>query len=184
MSSVSVGRPCILRFTQCSVGNTFRSGVSLLETACALAEGHITVNDIEPIRIVYWDNHWWSLDNRRLAVFRILEFAGLIDLIPVLRVDVSWHEWRRKFCTDTDGAEAVVRRRGWRITESRASTSFPWELIEDEQFRRLQLAADPDCRWAGDRRCWWNHLDDFDTPTGDPCTRRSRRRRRRSSRRL
>ena len=183
MSSFSVGKPSILRFTQCSVGATFRNGVSLVETACALAEGHIALDDIEPIRIVYWENHWWSLDNRRLAVFRLLEFVGLIDLVPVQRVRVSWSEWERKFDTDTFGAEAVVRERMWRITETPATSSFPWELIEDEHLRRMRLAADPECLWAGDRRCWWNHLDEFDTPTGDACARRGRRRRRRWSHR-
>ena len=140
MAAVEVARASCLRFTQCSVGAKFRNGDFLLELACALVEGVVKVGDIEPMEVTYWKNVWWSLDNRRLAVFRVVEFIGVIYTVPVKIVSVSEDQWRSKFDTDCFGEAAVVRGPLWRVSRSAADTTFPLELVQNAHYRRMQIA--------------------------------------------
>ena len=96
---ISDERPSLIRFTQRRVSSRFRNGQPLAELACRIAQCIVRVNDIKMIRIVYHEGHWFSLDNRRLAVFRLLEFTGLIRSIPVKRIMQPVIEWNRKFDT-------------------------------------------------------------------------------------
>ena len=140
MTAVSVGRASCIRFTQCSVSANFRNGDFLVELVCALAEGVVEVADVEPMNITYWENAWWSLDNRRLAVFRVVEFIGATDLVPVKKVLVSEDQWRRKFDTGCFGEAAAVRGPLWRVSQSAADTTFPLELVQNAHYRRMQIA--------------------------------------------
>ena len=92
-------------------------------------------------KITYWENAWWSLDNRRLAVFRVVEFIGVIDFVPVKIVRVSEDQWRSKFDTDCFGEAAAVRGPLWRVSQSAADTTSPLDLVQNAHYRRMQIAS-------------------------------------------
>ena len=70
--------PYNLRFTQQRISSTFRDGKSLQTLACQIAACIIHVDEVEVIKVVNHAGLHFSLDNRRLAVFRLLEMTGHI----------------------------------------------------------------------------------------------------------
>jgi len=81
------------------------------------------------IRILQHDDGlFYSLDNRRLAAFRLLEFAGLTRVVKarVLFKDADLaREFKRKFDTVTEGRSVKVRGTEFAVGDSPASTTFP-----------------------------------------------------------
>ncbi|CAE8619129.1 unnamed protein product [Polarella glacialis] len=99
--------PSDIRFTQAAIKVEFQNGLSLEDTACQLAGRDIRKRDVPMIQIVlHTDGHFYSLDNRRLAVFRLLQLAGKISRIKVKAVPKDSAEWRRKFDEDCDHADS------------------------------------------------------------------------------
>ena len=100
------------------------------------------------ISVIRWDDgRLFALDNRRLAVFRLLEICQRVGTIKVEVVPVArWaDEWNRKV-TSTNGG-AVVTVRGWggfRIGRNEQETKFQGldqlrnarhqEILDDAQF--------------------------------------------------
>jgi len=74
--NVFVPISCIF-FTQRSVQSQFEDGKSLQDTFDAIAKREIRKRDLPMIDVVWKDGAYWSLSNRRLAVFSELERRGL-----------------------------------------------------------------------------------------------------------
>ena len=68
--------PAQVRFTQDSIKSQFRDGTPLLATVSQLVSSEIEKRDVEMCRIVHHDGAYYTLDNRRLACFRLLEMLG------------------------------------------------------------------------------------------------------------
>eukprot|EP00392_Amoebophrya_sp_AT5.2_P004925 g4934.t1 len=125
--------PCHqIRFTQDSIKDAFRSGESLLETAIMLAKEDIQKRDIPMIQVVKYTRPgdsapaFYSLDNRRLAVFRLLEMCGklraiMCELVPFERREAEFH---RKLNQDSDGEKIKVRGTGDVIGKRDKDTTF------------------------------------------------------------
>lgn len=89
--------------------------------------------DIEMIKVVQHDNiHLYSLDNRRLAVFRLLQMVGKVDKIKARLVPKPQAEWIRKFDTRNNGISVKVRGpRNYVVGCSAATTTFPISSIRN-----------------------------------------------------
>jgi hypothetical protein len=77
-------------FCQDSIKNLFLDGHTLLETALQIAHQDIDKRDIQMIAVVEGNlRRLITLDNRRLAVFRLLEICGRVGTIKVEVVPLS-----------------------------------------------------------------------------------------------
>mmetsp|Transcript_37900 Transcript_37900/g.80533 ORF Transcript_37900/g.80533 Transcript_37900/m.80533 type:complete len:456 (+) Transcript_37900:106-1473(+) len=121
--------PCDIRFTQSSIKASFMDGRTLEETACQLARSEIQKRDVTMVKVVNHEGSWYSLDNRRLAVFRLLQFVGKIRCIKAEVVEKDLREWNKKFDTKTGGTTIVVRGTQHVVGLSISTTTFPLERI-------------------------------------------------------
>jgi hypothetical protein len=122
-------RPTTIKFTHDSVKDRFQDGHTLLETALQIARQDIGKRDLRMLNVVRVDDgRMFSLDNRRLAVFRLLEICGKVGTIKVELVPYhTWaDEWNRKVSTKTGGETISVRQGNYQIGATLASTSIPW----------------------------------------------------------
>ena len=63
--------PQTIRFTHDSIFHIFKNGVRLSDTISDLENNLIKVEDFPMIRVVLHKGCYWSLDNRRLYVFKV-----------------------------------------------------------------------------------------------------------------
>ncbi|CAD7925977.1 unnamed protein product [Amoebophrya sp. A120] len=116
-----------IMFTQSSIKNQFQDGKTLLQTAKELARQDIKKSDIPMITVVRVNGTVLrSLDNRRLAVFRLLEMANKIhkikvEVVPLERVR---EEFNRKW-DGGSGDSIQVRQGNYVIGRTELSTNFP-----------------------------------------------------------
>ncbi|KAH3729998.1 uncharacterized protein LOC127852950 [Dreissena polymorpha] len=81
-------RPSDIHYSQDSINNTFdarckHSGVSIGQTLDDILEGRTNMNSIPIITVVERKGKWVTADNRRLWVFRELEWLGKCIYIDV-----------------------------------------------------------------------------------------------------
>ena len=141
-------RPSAIHFTHDTVKNHFQDGHTLLETALQIAREEVGKRDIRMINVVRASGgRLYALDNRRLAVFRLLEICGKVGTIKVEIVPVSncSEEWNRKTTTSNGGVSISVRGGYCRIGKASHDTNFPdmhqirnaypnREILSDEHF--------------------------------------------------
>eukprot|EP01119_Soliformovum_irregulare_P000918 TRINITY_DN10673_c0_g1_i2.p1 TRINITY_DN10673_c0_g1~~TRINITY_DN10673_c0_g1_i2.p1 ORF type:complete len:149 (-),score=17.39 TRINITY_DN10673_c0_g1_i2:90-536(-) len=84
-----------LRYTHNFVFLKFSDGRRVCDTVSDLQTGKISIDDIPPIRVILYKSLYWSLDNRRLHVFKE---AG-IETVPVLIVEEKNKSFFRKMTT-------------------------------------------------------------------------------------
>lgn len=70
--------PQEIRFTHNTVYPAFKDGRRLNDTIDGLRQGFIQIEDIPKIRVVFFKGCYWSLDNRRLLVFKVFFFRSYI----------------------------------------------------------------------------------------------------------
>lgn len=80
--------PANIQYTQIGISTTFgrpdiNRGRNIGETLDDLCDGVCTVGDIDPIRVFPHEGRWWSMDNRRLWVFKQFRAMGRCSEIPV-----------------------------------------------------------------------------------------------------
>merc|ERR1712032_1309960 len=118
---------------------TFRMGnKSIADTAVELATGDILKRDVEMIRVVEHDDGFvYSVDNRRLAVFRLLHMRKKTRIVKarvVAKSDLQKREWRKKFSTQTNGRIIYVTGCGGAVKPSIGvtldETTYPFQLLE------------------------------------------------------
>lgn len=160
--------PSQIRFAQKSVGSKFRDGRTLEETACQLARADMEKRDVEMIRIVrHDDGNLYSMDNRRLAVFRLLEMSGKTKIVKARLVSKDDGEWKFKFDTACSGQSVEVRGTSYIVGVNRQSTTFPLEKLlgskADGSTAQLPLdeESDEDLAPAAKRR----KIDEFNHAT-------------------
>lgn len=96
--------PSEIRFTQDNIGSVFRDGRGVNRAIEEIESGRIKVENFPAIRVARKNNKYYSLDNRRLYVFRVLEKRGLIRTVPVV-----FQKHYDKFTTINDGRSIYVR---------------------------------------------------------------------------
>jgi hypothetical protein len=132
-------RPSTIKFTHDSIKDRFQDGHTLSDTAVQIARQDVGKRDIRMITVVrVADGRLFSLDNRRLAVFRLLEMCGKVGTIKVEVVSWSkWEdEWNRKVTTTTGGETILVRGGNYKIGKTVTGTNFPWlHMIQNANSR-------------------------------------------------
>nr|CAB3263313.1 uncharacterized protein LOC108950579 [Phallusia mammillata] len=98
--------PSEIRFSQDTVAANFQNGGSINELINKIGCGYLKVEDIPTIKVKTVDEKYYSEDNRRLYVFRVLQKQGKINSIPVHLVK---HLPEVKLTTKNDGRSVQVR---------------------------------------------------------------------------
>jgi hypothetical protein len=101
--------PALIYFTNSKIRQRFSNQKPLQETLDALVKNEITVHDIPRIRVIQdpISGKYYSMNNRRLYVFKQLRSLGLLTEVPVeLRVANTRNEAR--FATQTLSLQAKV----------------------------------------------------------------------------
>jgi hypothetical protein len=74
--------PQIIYFTFSRIRPKFSCGRTVQETIDALSNGSLSFLDLPRISVLFDGRHYYSLNNRRLYVFKVLREAGLVTMIP------------------------------------------------------------------------------------------------------
>lgn len=119
--------PLEVGFAQKSCSDKFRDGKTIAHLVGNLAARVQRKREVPVIRICRHGDRWYSLDNRRLAAFRIAKM-----LHPEVCKTVKCHavvpdpkEWRKKFSTESEGRVVYVSRTdGEVVGDSLATTTY------------------------------------------------------------
>jgi len=127
-------------FSQETCSHHFRHGTIVLETAAAIIKDPPLRDKIPQIQVVWHKGKLFSLDNRRLAAFRIADLAVKHRQLLPLRITVRLvsgdgameRRWSQKFMTGL-WAGKIIRitgRCGGTAGTTLASTTYGRELVE------------------------------------------------------
>lgn len=141
--------PCLIRFSQAKISPAFRDGRTIVQLVedCSetLSRGYKVDAQIPPIRVCKYAEAWFTLDNRRLASYRLL---SMIFPDRCLQAQCSVcvpnaEEWEKKFSTLTDGREVMVSHSGNKniIGENPQTTTFDYSILYSRYYNRRRLAA-------------------------------------------
>ena len=137
--------PSAIKFTQDSIKNNFQDGHTLLETTLQIARQEVGRRDISMINVVRMkDGRLFALDNRRLAVFRLLEICGRLRSIKVEIVSPAIYkdEFCQKVTTSNGGENIHVRGTNYRIGKRRRDTTFPGLRQIEDAHEAIDLLSD------------------------------------------
>jgi hypothetical protein len=67
----------LIRFTHKTVFPTFKDGRRVADAIADLRSGKIQIESIPKIRVVFYKDCYWSLDNRRLFVFKEAQIPSI-----------------------------------------------------------------------------------------------------------
>ncbi|XP_076817069.1 uncharacterized protein LOC143462702 [Clavelina lepadiformis] len=95
-------RPSKIRFMHKTINSNFSDGKSVNETVEKISSGEMSVNDLPKIKVTKKNGFYYSFDNRRLYVYRVLELRGLLDTVEVKKAPVRFFQEER-FTTDNNG---------------------------------------------------------------------------------
>lgn len=101
-------RPADLFFSQDSISSKFRNRSSIRDTLDQLLKKEIRKRDVEMMRIVICDDRPFSLSNRRLALYRLLQMAGTCKRVKVEIVNKTAQS-QSKFTTQCHGEKVFIR---------------------------------------------------------------------------
>jgi hypothetical protein len=104
--------PSNIYFTHDSISEEFGhdTGETIEETYRQLLHGELTVNEIPPISVVYFDCKYWAISgNRRLYIYKRLEVENIIDTVPVKIEPLNKKKFLRKRSTRNDGEDVRIR---------------------------------------------------------------------------
>lgn len=103
-------KPSEIFYTQDSIAWKFRKGGYVKHAIIQLLKGHLSVEDFPTIQVIKRrDGKYYSLDNRRLYVFRVGQYHGFVAKVPV-EVVMEQPLHRRKFTTKNGGTKIIVRQ--------------------------------------------------------------------------
>lgn len=102
-------KPSEIYFSQDSIKNTFEYGQSIHDTLKMCQEDPMAIHQIPTMRVCMKNGKWFTLDNRRLWIFRRLEEGGHITNVDV-NVVSSDRLRARKFTTTNGGVSVRIRQ--------------------------------------------------------------------------
>lgn len=102
-------KPSEIYFSQDSIKNTFEYGQSIHDTLKMCQEDPMAIHQIPTMRVCMKNGKWFTLDNRRLWIFRRLEEGGHITDVDV-NVVSSDRLSARKFTTTNGGVSVRIRQ--------------------------------------------------------------------------
>ena len=101
--------PADIRFMHDSIRCIFSNGRSVNDTIEQIADGHMSVDIFPKIRVIKKDGYYYSFDNRRLYVYRVLHYRGMLKNVIVNHVPLSLFQ-PRKFTTKNNGISIFMRK--------------------------------------------------------------------------
>jgi len=99
--------PSEIRFMHDTIRPQFRNGKGVNQVIEDIYKGVTKIEDIPRIEVTKRNNKYYSLSNRRLYVFRVLQKRKFLSRIEVFLV-TRWEE--QKYTTKSDGESVKVRR--------------------------------------------------------------------------
>ena len=75
--------PSKIRFMHDRINSRFKNGVLLSTTIQEIEQGTMSVYSLPKIRVVRRNGYYYAFDNRRLYVYRVLQYRGLLDKVKV-----------------------------------------------------------------------------------------------------
>lgn len=99
--------PSEIRFSSDSIPSKFDDGRDVNEVAENVCNGQVSIGDIPIIQLVRRDQKYYSLDNRRLYVFRVGQIRKRVGKIPVLIFEED-RLHPDKHTTKNDGRHVMV----------------------------------------------------------------------------
>lgn len=97
--------PSEIRYSQDTMRSRFRNGNPIEETLINLLSGKITVDDIPRISVAEKDGKYYSMDNRRLYVFKRFE-EEKVTKIKIKCIETGMDPG--KFTTTNDGTSIRI----------------------------------------------------------------------------
>ena len=129
--------PAKIRFMQDSISYKFRCGGYVNDAIEKIAKKEMRVDTLPMIQVLKKDGLYYSLDNRRLYVFRVLHYRGLLDRLKVKLVPTDrFQVW--KFTTKNNGQSLYVRRRKTQKHHKDNSTNI--KLVQSYNFHIIYLS--------------------------------------------
>ena len=101
--------PSDIRFMHDRINNKFSNGKSVNDTINKIEDGLMRVDDLPRIRVVCKDGYYYSFDNRRLYVYRVLHYRGLLDKVRVHLASIEQFQPKR-FTTKNNGKTVIVNK--------------------------------------------------------------------------
>ena len=139
--------PMDIRFSQDNIGEHFRDGTCIFATRDCILEG-MNKREVDMIHVVQRGPHHITLDNRRLAVYKMVRKAGKCRLVKVKimqRHEVD-HELRRKSDSTVEGLSVKIRGTDMVIHADGSLTTG--KHLTDGQ---LQQRADAGGHWSDEQ---------------------------------
>ena len=103
-------KPSQIYYSQNSINERFDNGYTIYATLNACKNHPFVIYEIPPIRVCKKDGKWYTLDNRRLWVFKRLEEQGHVDSVRIKKVSPSLLT-AQKFTTTNGGESVEIRNR-------------------------------------------------------------------------
>ena len=112
--------PSKIRFMQNRINSQFMNGDSVNETISKIENGLMDISDLPKIRVVRKDGFYYAFDNRRLYVYRVLHFRGLLEKVKVKLAPLKYFKQDR-LTTESNG-ESIELVRGITLPHSHATS--------------------------------------------------------------
>ena len=113
-------RPSKIRFMHYSINPRFRNGRGLEDTIRRIQQGLMSVYELPTIRVVRKDGFYYAFDNRRLYVYRVLEYRGRLNRIRVKLAPLSQFQPHR-FSTLNNGESVILKYGETTLPHARAT---------------------------------------------------------------
>ncbi|XP_078489791.1 uncharacterized protein LOC144746290 isoform X3 [Ciona intestinalis] len=111
--------PLDIRFSQDSIRSSFQDGRSIMQAIIDIRNGRMEATDFPTISVIFQNGNYYTGDNRRLYVFRVLQCEGILNRVPVY---TTTYINPRKFTTYNQGVSIRVRQ-GPTLPHSQISTN-------------------------------------------------------------
>jgi arabinogalactan endo-1,4-beta-galactosidase len=110
--------PMIVYFTFSRIRPFFSCGRPIQETLDALIKGEVLIADLPSIQLLFDGKNYFSLNNRRLYVFKTLKQAGLIEQVRARVKPVpQTKRMKTKYTIDKCSLTAKLMREGEKSPE-------------------------------------------------------------------
>mmetsp|Transcript_50347 Transcript_50347/g.106998 ORF Transcript_50347/g.106998 Transcript_50347/m.106998 type:complete len:269 (-) Transcript_50347:149-955(-) len=106
--------PAEINFTQNDISPMFRRGLTILDLFKQLngEQGQQCLRKIPLMQVVLFDDRYYSLDNRRLCLYRLCQQTGLLeDTVKVRFYEQIPQSFHSKFTTQCHGERVTIRGR-------------------------------------------------------------------------
>uniref|UniRef100_F6WN06 Uncharacterized protein n=1 Tax=Ciona intestinalis TaxID=7719 RepID=F6WN06_CIOIN len=111
--------PLDIRFSQDSIKSSFQDGRSIMQAIIDIRKGRMEATDFPTISVTLKNGNYYTCDNRRLYVFRVLQCEGILNRVPVY---TTTYINPCKFTTYNQGVSIRVRQ-GPTLPHSQISTN-------------------------------------------------------------